>query len=450
MNSLMRLTPGNPLGAAKLWERGFAALVLVASTGAFLNLSGDFTDQQLDAGQGLWFMKVFWAAAYVVTACLILKQCRIAITSLLRQYWLIALVVLSFVSAVWSGAPALTLRKAVALAATTLFGAYFATRYEPGEQLRLLVSACTVVMTFSIAFSILGIGHAVNTPDAGWIGVFVHRNAFGRMMVFSAGAFLAFAYTDRTHKNSGYMRTAIAFLLILMSTSRGALVYGCALLVAFLYFVRLRQTTRAPKVLKQTLFAAVLLAAVGCVVLKYFDAITAAMGRDANMTGRIPMWIYSAVFALQHPWLGYGFNAFWRGAEGPSAGIWQLLSWAAPHAHNGLLNLWLDLGFVGVGIFLCGFAVTVVRSFRFLRRCEESAAALWPCTFLAFFVVSNLTESSMVDVNTIFWIAYVSVFINVSRSMPVRNAPFSTRVRRLGIPLLLSAQPPASLSSHAS
>src|SRR4029077_20400107 len=132
------------------------------------------------------------------------------------------------------------------------------------------------------------------------------------------------------------------------------------LLCFFPLLPRLR--SERSKVVRTLVFAGIAGIAVLYLILSNFEAFTAALNRDPNMTGRIPMWISSAVMALQRPWLGYGYGAFWVGTEGPSLGVWRIMDWEAPHAHNGLLNLWLDLGLAGVGAFLAGFLLSVRRA----------------------------------------------------------------------------------------
>jgi len=145
------------------------------------------------------------------------------------------------------------------------------------------------------------------------------------------------------------------------------------------------------------------------------------------------------------PWWGYGYNAFWRGADGPSVGVWQLLSWPAPHAHNGLLNLWLDLGLIGVFLFMAGFSRCTRRAIRYLRSERNSFLAPWPSIFLGFFFLSNLTESSMVDSNSIFWIVYVSVFVGLSQDgSRIMRAQARVNHTRDLIPRFVSVSTPVS------
>src|SRR5690349_19940586 len=100
-----------------------------------------------------------------------------------------------------------------------------------------------------------------------------------------------------------------------MSTSRGALIYLACIVVLFFYLRKLRRTKN---LLQTTAISAAIGVPIVCLVFSRFNAITSAMGRHPEMTGRIPMWIFSALFALKPPWWGYGYNAFWRGADGPS------------------------------------------------------------------------------------------------------------------------------------
>jgi O-antigen ligase len=375
-----------------------------------MNLLGDPEGQIMDPGHGMWFMQVFWACVYLLTLRLLLLHCRPFVQMLLRQWPLVLLLGLAFISVFWSVAPAITLRKATALAMTAMFGAYLALRYSPREQLRLLAWTCSIIIALSFVFSLLDIGTPVNGRDSGWFGVFVHRNALGRMMVFSTVLFIILSRVYKGQKLQAWLGILLSLSLLLLSTSKGSIIYVAVLLCFFPLLPRLRG--KLTKVIGGMVFAGISASAILYLIIAHFEAFTAALGRDPEMTGRISMWVASAIMALQQPWLGYGYGAFWLGADGPSLGVWRLINWEAPHAHNGLLNLWLDLGLAGVGLFLVGFSLCMCRAFRYLRA-NTMPEAIWPFMFLAFLFISNLTESSLVDGNNIYWIVYTAVFINL-------------------------------------
>jgi O-antigen ligase len=84
------------------------------------------------------------------------------------------------------------------------------------------------------------------------------------------------------------------------------------------------------------------------------------------------------------------------------------MGWVIPHAHNGLLELWLELGLVGTALFLVVFAYYVVRASGLVRRNSEPAAA-WPLIFLMFLFFENLTESALLSENSIYFVLYATL-----------------------------------------
>jgi exopolysaccharide production protein ExoQ len=126
--------------------------------------------------------------------------------------------------------------------------------------------------------------------------------------------------------------------------------------------------------------------------------------------------------ALRHPWIGYGYSAFWLGADGQSTVMWHLMGWHPSHSHNGFLQLWLDLGLIGLAIFLIGFCVVTVRAIGLSRR-SHSVESFWPLMFLAFLFLYNFTESSFLTRNSIFWILYTASILVVSPGFrPMQNS----------------------------
>jgi O-antigen ligase len=129
--------------------------------------------------------------------------------------------------------------------------------------------------------------------------------------------------------------------------------------------------------------------------------------------------------ALQRPWFGYGFEAFWLPGTIYVRRMWQILQWMPPHAHNGLLELWLQLGLVGVGVFLIGFGYYLFCAIRQVRR-ERTPVASWPVAFLLFLFLSNLTESHFLVSNNIYFVLYVAVaatLVSNRHSSLLRSAP---------------------------
>jgi exopolysaccharide production protein ExoQ len=156
----------------------------------------------------------------------------------------------------------------------------------------------------------------------------------------------------------------------------------------------------------------------------------ALLGRDSTMTGRTEIWQAVLQAIMKHPLLGYGFAAFWLSLRGESANIIVALRWAVPAAHNGFLEIWLQLGAAGLFLFAAGFLFALRSALRGLRQPSFSRAA-WPlAVILLLTVVYNLDESSLMQPNDFLWMLYVATLVNLA--VPSRT---TQRFYMLGQPL---------------
>ena len=91
-----------------------------------------------------------------------------------------------------------------------------------------------------------------------------------------------------------------------------------------------------------------------------------------------------------------------------------MTGWTPPNAHNGLLDLWLDLGLLGLSIYLFGFIFSLVRGLIWVRM-SKTADAFWSVIYIIYFWLSNQTESALLRQNEIHWLLYVTAVISLSR-----------------------------------
>src|SRR5437016_5866016 len=95
-----------------------------------------------------------------------------------------------------------------------------------------------------------------------------------------------------------------------------------------------------------------------------------------------------------------------------SGEVRKLAGWDVPSAHNGYLEIWLDLGICGLAAFFLGFA----RHFRKAVQCfvrEGLWEAAWPLLFLIFLFFVNLAQSALLSPNYVLWILYVAISCRV-------------------------------------
>lgn len=400
----------------------FVAMFILLLTGAFMNLFMS-PEKQLDPAEGLPGMRYVWAVIYAGVLILWRRHCKGSLDRLLRQRAILALTGLAIVSTIWSDSPATTMRRSFALLGTLMMALYFASRFKIREQLRILTYVFGTCAAFSFLFGLLHWGQPVDYLEGAWYGIYTQRNALGTMMVFGALIFLIWGQIRPSSRWAAWLMAAAAFGLIFLSGSITSLLAFGVVMCAFPMVQLIRRFERTGSFL---IVLAVLLISLGWWVGTSFDTVTAAMGRDSTLTGRTELWGASLLFGLDRPLLGYGYNAFWRGIEGQSEEVWRLVGWAAPNSHNGLLEIWLDLGLTGVAIAVFSFGSCLRRAFFIVRDTTQWQSA-WPLLFLVILFAMNLTETAFFEGNSIYWFLYIVTALNLATLEKMRPKGLGNR-----------------------
>jgi exopolysaccharide production protein ExoQ len=121
--------------------------------------------------------------------------------------------------------------------------------------------------------------------------------------------------------------------------------------------------------------------------------IMAVTGKDTTFSNRALIWDIVKENALLHPIFGTGFGAYWTGAL-PSSPSYVFLSrmyfWPS-EAHNGYLDVFNDLGIVGL-VCLLGFLAVFVRQSLQLFKADRIQGTLYLGIFFQQ-AMNNLSES---------------------------------------------------------
>jgi len=397
----------NP-GATSVWslaEKLFAGFVLLFSTGGFIF----FVQEGADPADGNRTTQAVWFLLYAVTVVILAGRLRRVLKVAGRSELLWLLLAVIWCSVFWSAAPAITLRRSLSLTGTTLFGVYFACRYSLPEQLGLLAKTLTVACILSVSCALLLPDYGIHIDPYGvfWRGIYVNKNSLGRLMTLSATIMIV-TMCARGRRWWLWIGLALACVLLVLSRSATALV-SLACLVALLPLYR--ALSRRSAVALLVLNLAVLLGGAALIwLMGHGELLFSALGKETTLTGRTSLWDAVVEMIGQRPWLGYGFSGFWLGLGGDSVHVVQAVNWIPPHAHNGLLDVWLDIGLVGVVVFLLGFLLGFFRSVVWARAIK-TAEGMWPLTYLTFMVLFNVTENTILRQGSIFWILYVSTLL---------------------------------------
>jgi O-antigen ligase len=390
-----------------IFERGLAVVLLLLSTGAFLNL---FLKRSFNPTAGLPSMQAIWVVLYLVVLFFLIKEGQGVWALVLDGWAFLPLLAVALLSISWSDVPGLTARRSLGLLPTTVAGFYLAIRYNFVQQIRLLLPVLKISVVLSFIFGALHLGRAVDNLKGPWYGIFTQRNTLGVIMSLSMLVFLLWSLIEPEDRWSAYVWTLLSFILLLLSRSATGFLSMSAVILFFLF---LRQLRLNPHRGRRAVLVAVLTAGAGLYFsATHFAAVVEAFDRDVTLSGRTTIWGASLLLGMDRPWIGHGFDAFWLGDQGPSGVVREIAGWDVPGAHNGFLEIWLSLGLLGLALFFLGFVRHTWKSVRYFLE-EHRWEGAWAISFLVFLFSVNLSQSALLSPNYIFWILYVMISCRV-------------------------------------
>lgn len=350
------------------------------------------------------------------------------------QFLLILLfIVIAYISTAWSHYPNITSRRSILLLGSTAFATYFSFGFSPKQQLRFLIIALCINAVVSFLFGVLlpqyGLMHL--PPHTGaWRGVYSHKNKLGSRMALTVAFLLAARYSDLFRGKAKLVIDGVMVLsafLVAASQSTAALFSTIMLVLLFFACNALRLNYKSMVI---AICSILFLGAFAFVYLQMnADAILGAFGKGTDLSGRNEIWPALWHMISRKPLLGYGYQGFWGPYGGPSDLVRQMTGWPVPNAHNGFLEVFLSLGWVGAILYLTNFGITVTKSLQTVRFTKQ-VDAIFPVIFLGFFMISNMTESNLFRPDSwplYIWSSLVSVQI-LSAYVEEKTSVFDTLV----------------------
>ena len=397
-----------------LVEQAFTIIALMLYSGGPLMVlvtggysQGDTVPKASDSST----MRLIFFLTYLVIFCLVLARWKKVIALLRQDRFIWPLVIITLASILWSYAPQTTMMRSIAITGTSLFGLYLASRYTIKEQLHLLgwMFGLSIALSFLYALFLPQYGLMGGTHAGTWRGMYVHKNILGKVMVPSATVFLLLMMSERRYRWLLALGLSLSVALILLSSSQTALVNLITILAVLggCHIFRFSYNLMVPSILGILLVSS----SVSLWLVSNAEPLLNLMGKDLTLTGRTELWQFVVEMIAKQPWLGYGYHGFWKDWNSEGAYVWRAVGWEAPHAHNGLLDLLLHLGLLGVLLFLLGFLASVCRSLVSLRT-SYTPEFYWPILHLVYMVLANVTENTMLRRNDLFWVLYVAVTLS--------------------------------------
>ncbi|WP_421791879.1 O-antigen ligase family protein [Hyphobacterium sp.] len=365
--------------------------------------------------EGPALLRVMWLPVYGLTLAWLLITPMRSIDVMMRTPLILILSALCLASFLWSWDAGVTQRRGFALVMTTLFGLLLASRFNWREIIPLFAAVFGVLAVMSalmaLGYPTLGVHHDIHV--GAWRGIWWEKNTLGAMMAFGTMASLAAAVCQPERRWIWWGLAAFMAAMVLMSTSRTALL---ALMLGLSILSAVHLCRRGFGFSALILLGGGLVAFIAALVLAIAPvAVLEALGRDATLTGRTDIWVVLAEQVAANPWTGYGYGAFWSGEYGPAFWVRQRTQWEVPTAHNGWLEIALSIGIPGVILMALSLLASILRA---LSRLFNGPEAYWALAFLALISLISISESNLLQRNAIVWVLYVATAARLA--LPLR------------------------------
>jgi len=338
--------------------------------------------------------------ALILSALVVVVKRRGSITKLFQNNrWLCLYLVYCGLSIAWSDFPLVSLKRYVKEIGNLMMVIIAWTENAPVEAVKALVKRCAYVL---IPLSIImfkyypefGRSYSRWTGDLSFTGVTNNKNSLGVLSAVG-GLGLVWSLLSIWRQRSGRVNKKAALAqagMLLMTLHVLVKAHSATSIACFVVGVCILTTARIKTVRKHLIaytVVAIIIASTMLLLGNGLSLTTQMLGRDETLTGRTDVW-QAAIGLGTNPIIGDGYSSFWLGERLEK--MWQIFSWQPTEVHDGYLDIYLDLGVVGLillGALMVSSFATVSRMLQ--SDFEQGSLRL---AVLTIAIMYNVTESA--------------------------------------------------------
>lgn len=334
------------------------------------------------------------------------------------------LICLTVLSITWSDFPAYSIERLVPLIVTSGFAIALGSMMSMRGLLIFLAIYFGSSMVLSMG-AIMTLPQARGIPPWGdtWNGIYAHKNGLG---LAAMTAMLTCYYASRQF--TGRLKTVfmigalLGVFLLIASESRTSQVIGLITMSALLIsqiVPRLETIWAIGFILFAILFVGTIAFLLASPIA---EPLFALIGRKPTLSERIPIWELVWPNVKERFWLGWGYLAHWN-ENAPHLRFYASkgeLGFLPHYSHNGLLETFLNAGFIGVALLFLGLMRFFFSVFYCMRHIPQRDPFVFVFVLGMMYLFSNITESTLLSrmsSSWIFFLAYTTKMNLVARAL---------------------------------
>ena len=412
--SIVNVIRGNRGTSAHLLGNAMLLGIFMLLGGGLILITGEVESSTL--------ARMVWAGVYCVTLLCAYQTSRALLYNIQRNASCMLLAVLCLLSIIWTSHRPSTVSASIAFSGSTLVAYLMAIKIEPLRLLRIAAVGVFILVVMNFLLMLPNFGNNLGSGIR-YSGFLPHPNMLGRLAGLGVVLFIVLTFSGEFPLLLASVGVVMSGLLAVSSDSMTSLVAALFSLVLFLLRKMIGRPIGTGHIAVSVWFVICLSGLVWVNWSMLIEYAFGLMGRSTSLTGRAGLWsgVWDAI--LNKPFLGYGYAGFWSGERLITKQLLDAAGWSTSSAHNGLFDIALHLGFVGVAVFAVGIWRSLMTGLKFAFR-RDSVLAVILLSLLCYLIILGVTESAYMMRNSIYWVLIVvcSVYLRRLRDGEFLNA----------------------------
>ncbi len=313
----------------------------------------DFTQETSNVPNQVLYLFLFFSSLVVV-----IKRFDSTLSFIRSERYLSLFILLCLVSALWSDFPFLSIKRSFQLFVMFLVVLEAFINIEP----KILLKQFKIVVSLYLFFNLFGclfISAAIDPAFRTWRGIEVQKNLLAHSTVYCLLSSIAFFKFDQTRLSKFYNSALIllaVFIIFMARSSTNLIVVAMIIFLGFIFKIEtIFDQLKIGRSFTGFLFLFLLSSGVIFFIFssEIFSLVPEYFGKDMTLSMRVPIWEYLWTEVEKKFLLGYGFGTYWvMGLPRIDIFASYFEGFRVNEAHNGYLDIMLQLGVVGLIIFL--------------------------------------------------------------------------------------------------
>lgn len=373
------------------------------------NYGDIFAEETTDIKNQIVYLFLFFSSLVILS-----KRFEKIFSFIRSEKYLSLFVLVCLFSALWSDYSLLSIKRSFQLFVIFLVIIEALVNIDPEILLKQLKIVVSLYVFFNL-FAGFRIGAAIDPIFHTWRGIEVQKNHLAQTSIYCLLSSVVFIRFDKRLKPKIYDALLIFVSVFLIYKARSSTAILVLMMIMFVGFIFQIESIFSKFGFGRSFLALIFLFILGFTFIflffssEIFSLIPGYFGKDMTLSGRIPIWEHTWTEIEKKLLLGYGFATYWIMGH-PRLEIFAeyFEGFKVNQAHNGYLEIMLQLGIVGTIFFLFLIATYIYRMFKI----NNNLAIL----VLVAILTLNYTESALFKVGfgvTTFYFmtAYVAVSV---------------------------------------